>query len=371
MAWSAEHRPSKAYEWFDAAAEVVGVSGLLRAWWWARENGTLNEERFRFLIVMSAIIATSWSAIDVIRSKWSFSVYRRPRAHLPQLAAMSVRAATWLAIALAANLAVVPLSLSVQRAHEFQLTIWGLSGLLVLTALAPRARRWAPSDLPFCALLLLVGFDLAKGMIEPAPGGVMLRNPFFQTALVLDGGASPLFNTYARSGQYAWTLGLLPLAPNGRLCTSETLAAFPCFGAYLGAPIGGKIAHVERERADMPIGRWDRDVPSGNSVSIQTQDGFFVILAHLKAGSILVNQGDEVAPGEPIARCGNSGVSNQPHLRLQVQNLPLPDAPVPELRTFPIRFIDAERVRGESTSAGPFSVRRNDLIRLLPSARSR
>jgi murein DD-endopeptidase MepM/ murein hydrolase activator NlpD len=121
----------------------------------------------------------------------------------------------------------------------------------------------------------------------------------------------------------------------------------------------------------MPIGQWDQEVPAGNSISIQTHNGLFVVLAHLKADSVLVDEGDEVAAGEPIARCGNSGVSNQPHVRLQIQNRPLPYDPDPQLRTFPIRFVHAERVRSELSSAGPFSVRRNDLIRPLPVTPSR
>lgn len=45
-----------------------------------------------------------------------------------------------------------------------------------------------------------------------------------------------------------------------------------------------------------------------------------MLLAHLRAGSIEVGPGDPVTVGQPVARCGNSGNSTQPHLHLQVMD---------------------------------------------------
>jgi hypothetical protein len=46
----------------------------------------------------------------------------------------------------------------------------------------------------------------------------------------------------------------------------------------------------------------------------------YVALVHLRAGSLRVTPGEEVATGQPIARCGNSGNSTQPHVHLQVMD---------------------------------------------------
>jgi murein DD-endopeptidase MepM/ murein hydrolase activator NlpD len=44
----------------------------------------------------------------------------------------------------------------------------------------------------------------------------------------------------------------------------------------------------------------------------------FVLLAHLRRGSIAVEVGDQVRIGDQVAVCGNSGNSTQPHLHVQV-----------------------------------------------------
>ena len=48
----------------------------------------------------------------------------------------------------------------------------------------------------------------------------------------------------------------------------------------------------------------------------------FVALVHLRAGSIGVVIGQEVATGQPVANCGNSGNSTQPHVHVQVMDSP-------------------------------------------------
>jgi Peptidase family M23 len=50
--------------------------------------------------------------------------------------------------------------------------------------------------------------------------------------------------------------------------------------------------------------------------------GVFVALVHLQAGSIRVVIGDEVATGQTVANCGNSGNSTQPHVHVQVMDSP-------------------------------------------------
>ena len=50
---------------------------------------------------------------------------------------------------------------------------------------------------------------------------------------------------------------------------------------------------------------------------IETSGGI-VALCHLQLGSIRVQVGQQVNAGDPVARCGNSGNSTEPHLHLQV-----------------------------------------------------
>ncbi len=58
---------------------------------------------------------------------------------------------------------------------------------------------------------------------------------------------------------------------------------------------------------------------AGNHVVIALSgSGPFVLLAHLRRGSVSVGPGDQVEVGTPIGECGNSGNSTQPHVHVQV-----------------------------------------------------
>ncbi|MER8219486.1 M23 family metallopeptidase [Streptomyces sp. NPDC094143] len=64
----------------------------------------------------------------------------------------------------------------------------------------------------------------------------------------------------------------------------------------------------------------------GNHVVLDLGDGTYAAYAHLRRGSLTVRQGDRVRAGQPIARCGNSGNSSEPHLHFQLMDAPDPDA---------------------------------------------
>jgi hypothetical protein len=62
---------------------------------------------------------------------------------------------------------------------------------------------------------------------------------------------------------------------------------------------------------------------AGNHVIIAGRGtGAFVALVHLRTGSLRVGVGDEVAAGQQIAECGNSGNSTQPHVHVQATDSP-------------------------------------------------
>ena len=68
----------------------------------------------------------------------------------------------------------------------------------------------------------------------------------------------------------------------------------------------------------------------------------FVVLAHLRHGSICVSKGDTVSRGDTVGEVGNSGSSRTPHLHLQVVDGPDP------LRAATVGFLvnDYERWNG-------------------------
>jgi hypothetical protein len=60
---------------------------------------------------------------------------------------------------------------------------------------------------------------------------------------------------------------------------------------------------------------------AGNHVILELAGvGGFVLLAHLRAGSVRVREGALVEAGEVLGDCGNSGNSTQPHVHLQVMD---------------------------------------------------
>ncbi|MBX9245417.1 M23 family metallopeptidase [Actinotalea ferrariae] len=60
---------------------------------------------------------------------------------------------------------------------------------------------------------------------------------------------------------------------------------------------------------------------AGNHLVVALPGGTgFVALVHLRRGSLRVGVGDAVRAGHPIAECGSSGNSTQPHLHVQVMD---------------------------------------------------
>lgn len=60
---------------------------------------------------------------------------------------------------------------------------------------------------------------------------------------------------------------------------------------------------------------------AGNHVVIAVASGGpFVLLAHLRRGSVQVRPGQQVQTGDVLGECGNSGNSTEPHVHVQVSD---------------------------------------------------
>lgn len=60
------------------------------------------------------------------------------------------------------------------------------------------------------------------------------------------------------------------------------------------------------------------DTIGGNHIVLALPDGAHVFYGHLKPDSIIVHEGDRVRKGQVIAKVGNSGQSDAPHLHIHV-----------------------------------------------------
>ncbi|MDQ6961959.1 MAG: urea transporter [Mariprofundaceae bacterium] len=97
------------------------------------------------------------------------------------------------------------------------------------------------------------------------------------------------------------------------------LTDYFCFSLPVVAPAYGHVVACVAHLPDNHPGEVDTQANWGNHILIQLQNGLYVLLAHLQQHSLLVHQGDMVNAGMPVARCGNSGRSPQPHIHLHVQ----------------------------------------------------
>ncbi len=111
---------------------------------------------------------------------------------------------------------------------------------------------------------------------------------------------------------------------------------FRGFGVPILAPVAGTVVlshdgetdHVARRStpAQIPyalgqVARVRAGAPAiaGNHVVLGLGPaGPYVLLAHLRRGSVRVAPGDELVVGAPVGECGNSGNSTEPHVHLQV-----------------------------------------------------
>ena len=111
---------------------------------------------------------------------------------------------------------------------------------------------------------------------------------------------------------------------------------FRGFGMPILAPVSGTVVlthdgeadHVARRStpAQIPyafgqVARVRAGAPAvaGNHVVLAIgPTGPYVLLAHLRRGTVRVAPGDRLTTGEAVGACGNSGNSTEPHVHVQV-----------------------------------------------------
>jgi hypothetical protein len=158
---------------------------------------------------------------------------------------------------------------------------------------------------------------------------IVLHPPFLGVWSVTNGGPDPAHNHLSDPDQ---TFGYAFLPVEGEAWDRAVLA-----------PCDGMIAHVEGRCDDAPATDRSRDpkAPLGNYVAIEVEGGGFVLLAHLRKGSIIVSAGAFVRFGDEIARAGNSGNSPAAHIHVHAQDGAFADVGI--AKGLPISFVDRDR----------------------------
>lgn len=113
-----------------------------------------------------------------------------------------------------------------------------------------------------------------------------------------------------------------PFSKRSYLGSGEHNEDYFAFGQPLHSPVSGEVVSVITGVADNTPGNMNRAELTGNTVVIRTPENEFLLLAHLKQGSVAVAPGDQVETGQVIGAVGNSGHSSEPHLHLHLMDGP-------------------------------------------------
>lgn len=207
---------------------------------------------------------------------------------------------------------------------------------------------WQASAGPTSLVLLIAGLGTIGGYMgylallgrqPPLVDTVNIAPPFGAgDYLVAQGGASSLVNIHLHTldelverfapwrGQ-SRALDIVRITPFGRHVTGWQPAdptRYITFGTPVLAPCKGEVARIEDGVQDMQVPDMDPESVAGNYVAVDCGD-FFVVLAHLRQGSVEVKPGDALETGDKLGEMGNSGNSSEPHLHVHAQR-GLPEA---------------------------------------------
>ncbi|MGK8833102.1 peptidoglycan DD-metalloendopeptidase family protein [Bacillus paranthracis] len=146
---------------------------------------------------------------------------------------------------------------------------------------------------------------------------IVVRFPLNERALVGWGGDRLEANYHVIKPNERWAYDIL--IPPAEVKSSK-LKTYGIYGARVMAPASGTVVSINNDEKDLVPGSDDFQSMAGNHIYLRLDEtGTFLVLAHLKKGSIKVKEGQHVNEGEFLAQVGNSGSSSEPHLHIHHQ----------------------------------------------------
>lgn len=251
---------------------------------------------------------------------------------------------------------------------QFLLPILGLLCLITLIIYAIVKRKFnrlMGMTLVGTLICLSPAVMLVKPMAFPASlentePSATVRLPADVPLKVGWGGDKIETNYHAVAPDQRWAYDLL-VEPyvNG----SDKLEDYGCYGVPVVAPANGLIVKARDGEPDEVPGVISNNftAPEGNFVAIQLDEtGTYLIIAHLKPGSVTVSTGDTVIEGQVIGACGNSGNTSEPHIHIHHQRQDPNLFPLNFAEGLPLYFRDHD---GPPMPAGGFE-QNGDVITL-------
>lgn len=151
-----------------------------------------------------------------------------------------------------------------------------------------------------------------------------LRLPFHGDWYVFWGGRDIEQNYHAVNAGQRFAYDFVQRV-DGRSHTGDgsELAQYHCWDEPILAPAGGTVVATVGDLPDQAIGTTNAIQPAGNHVMLDLGHGEYALLAHLRQDSVAVEAGQQVAAGDELGRCGNSGNTSEPHLHFHLQDSPV------------------------------------------------
>jgi hypothetical protein len=146
------------------------------------------------------------------------------------------------------------------------------------------------------------------------------------------------------------------------LTGSAKLSDYGCYSIPVVAPAAGVVVKAHDGEPDMIPGKlsMNTSAPEGNIIAIQLDEtGTYLVIGHLKPGSILVAVGDRVEEGQVIGQCGNSGNTSEPHIHIHHQRQNPNFFPVNGAEGLPLYFRDQN---GPPMPEGGFKIENGKVI---------
>ena len=287
----------------------------------------------------------------------------RGRENRPHFLQAVGRASFWAAVAVGCA-GLLP------RSGETTLLLAGLAGASLLRVaasfLVPRRTNPGPTVVMAVGAVVLA-FEVGRAFLGGPSPTVRIALPVGGEWLVVQGGWSRLQNQHrfsdnqhfaldlvrleagrigaGRTGIRAENIVFVPVALTGN--TASYTWEQPLLSPADGTVVAARGDVEDSEGANRVATNADA---AGNFIVIELDSGLFVLLAHLRQGTLRVSEGDRVREGDPLGLVGNSGNTTMPHLHLQVQTHP--DLWDPDNRSVPFAFGPDGRVLARNDRVG-------------------
>lgn len=175
----------------------------------------------------------------------------------------------------------------------------------------------------FSLIGILLGALTFSGASYSGNNTVNLKFPFGQGSYyVIQGGSNIMTNPFHNMVPNAkYAIDIVKTNNLGNRATTifpKKLEQYHIFGEVVHSPCKGRVlTTVDNLPDNIPL-NGNREYPA-NLIVIEC-DSTKVMLAHLKKGSLIVSQGDNVKEGQPLGEVGNSGYTDEPHLHIQANS---------------------------------------------------